>query len=86
MRKHLSPDEGCTKEIITDHEDLAGQDSARSNLCEGRHSWTKLTPQTSPGCGNLVPKSPHTSLGETLVYVPRDDAERASSVGICLDN
>jgi len=36
------------------------------------------------GCGNLVPTSPHTTLGETSVCAPQIDAKRASNVGICL--
>ena len=74
------------KVIIIDHEGLAGQDSAQSDLHEGIHSWNKLTPQISQGCGNLVPTSPYTASGETLVRAPRAIAERASSVGICLAN
>ena len=35
-------------------------------------------------CGNLVPTSPHTDLGETLVHAMLIDAKRAISVGICL--
>jgi len=36
------------------------------------------------GAKNLVPASPHTASGETLFHALRVDAERASSVGICL--
>ena len=50
------------------------------------HSWTKSTPQTSPGCGSLVPTSLHTASGEALIHAPWADAERANSVGICLAN
>jgi len=65
---------------------LTGQHSARSDLREGRHSWTKSTPHTSQVCGNLVPTSPHTASGETSVRALRGDVERASSVGIFLTN
>ena len=58
--------------------------SARSDLHEDRSSWTKSTSQTSQGCENLVPTPPHIASGETSVCAPRADAERASSVGICL--
>jgi len=54
----------------------------RNDLCEGRHSWTKPTSQTSQGCGNLVLACPHTTSGETLVRALRPNVERASSVGI----
>jgi len=74
------------KAILTDQKGLRGQYSARSDLCEGRHSWIKSTPQTSLGCGNFVLASPHTALSETSVRALQDDAERASSVGICLAN
>jgi len=36
------------------------------------------------GCRNLVLASSHTALGETSICAPWIDAERASSVGICL--
>ena len=70
--------------IITHHEGLIGQNSARSDLREGRHSWIKLTPQTSQRYENLVLVSPHTASGETSVHTPWADVERASNVGICL--
>ena len=53
---------------------------------EGRYSSNKPTSQPSQGCGNLVPSSTHTASSETLVPAPWADAERASSVGICLAN
>ena len=42
--------------------------------------------RTISGCKNLVPAPPHTALGETSVRALQADAERASSVGICLAN
>jgi len=56
-----------------------------SDLCEGIQSWTKLSPQTSEGCENLVPASPHTASGETSVHALQNLAKRASSIGISLD-
>ena len=70
--------------IIIDREGIEGYNNVRSDLHECQSSWTKSTSQTSQGCGNLVPASPHTALGETSFCAPRVDAERASSVGICL--
>jgi len=35
---------------------------------------------------NLGSNIPHTALGETSICTPQVDAERASSVGICLTN
>ena len=55
-------------------------------MCEDIHSWTKSTPQASPGCGNLVRASPHTASGETSVRDSWVVAERDNSVGICLAN
>ena len=81
-----APGEGCVKAIIIDHKGIVGQNSARSRLHEGRHNWTKSTPQTSRGCENLVPASPRTASGETSVRALQAISKRASSVGICLAN
>ena len=72
--------------IIADCKCITGQNKVRSDLHEGRHNWTKSTPLTSQGCGDLVPTSSHTTSGETSARAPRADVEKLSSVGICLDN
>ena len=69
---------------MTLHKGTEGWNRARSNLRDGRYSWTKMTLQPSQGYENLVLASPHNASGETLVHAPRADAKRASSVGICL--
>ena len=47
--------------------------------------WTTKNHQTSLQCGNLVLAPSHTTSGETSVHTPQTVAERASSIGICLD-
>jgi len=71
---------------MTNRKGLAGQGSARSDLRESIHSWTKSTLETFQGRRNLVPASRHTTSGETLVHAPWDVFERASSAGSCLSN
>jgi len=58
----------------------------RDHLRKGMDRRDKTTSQPSQGCRNLVSASTHTTLGETSVCAPWADAERANSVGICLDN
>ena len=72
--------------IIIDQKGLVGQGSAQSDLHKDIPSWTKSTPKTSQGCGNLVLASPYIASGETPVHAPLPVVERASSIGICLAN
>jgi len=58
----------------------------RDHLRKGKDRRDQTTSQPSQGCGNLLPSPPRTASGETSVCTLRADAERASSVGICLAN
>jgi len=57
-----------------------------SDLCESRNKGYKSTSRPTQGAKTWFQHPPHTASGETSVHTPQVDAERASSVGICLAN